>query len=55
MPRYDGTGPMGMGSPFAAPYTRETEINSLKDQAAFLKDELDAINSRLREMESESK
>ena len=56
LPGWMRSGPTGpTGSPFAAPYTREQEMNSLKDQAAFLKDELDAINSRLRDIEPEGK
>lgn len=51
-------GPMGFwgfpwGDPFAAPYTKEQEKEILKDQTEALKQELDAIDSRLRELESE--
>jgi hypothetical protein len=41
------------GFPSGSPYTREDEVAFLKDQAAALKDELDAIDKRLRDMESE--
>ncbi|MBW1769517.1 MAG: DUF5320 domain-containing protein [Deltaproteobacteria bacterium] len=56
LPGWMRSGPTGpTGASFAAPYTREQEMGSLKEQAAFLKDELDAINSRLRDIESEGK
>jgi ubiquinone biosynthesis protein UbiJ len=44
-------GPWGL--PFGSPYTREDEVAFLKDQAGALKDELDAIDKRLRDLESE--
>jgi hypothetical protein len=39
--------------PPVSPYTKEQETGFLKDQAAALKEELDAIDSRLRDLESE--
>ena len=39
--------------PLTPAYTREQEADFLKDQAAALKEELDAIDSRLRDLESE--
>jgi hypothetical protein len=39
--------------PVSPSYTKEQEMEFLKDQAAALKDELDAIDSRLRDLESE--
>jgi hypothetical protein len=50
-----GTAGYGNTTPFAAPYTKEQEVAFLQDQAAGLKEELEAIDSRLRELESESK
>jgi hypothetical protein len=52
---YGPMGPRGVpwGGPFAAPYTKEQEKEILRDQTAALKEELDAIDSRLRELESE--
>ena len=56
MPGWMRFGPDGpWGFPSAAPYTREEEMAFLKDQAASLKDRLDAIDTRLREIESEEK
>jgi hypothetical protein len=43
------------GHPLPIPYSKESEMDFLKDQAAALKEELDAINSRLRDLESEGK
>jgi hypothetical protein len=40
--------------PFAAPYTGDQEMEFLKDQAADLKEELEAIQSRLRDIETEA-
>jgi len=40
------------GYPPVSPYPKEQETEFLKDQAAALKDELDAIDSRLRDLES---
>ena len=40
------------GYPPVSPYTKEQETGFLKDQAAALKNELDAIDSRLRDLES---
>jgi len=46
-------GPSGPGGyPFAAPYTKEEEMRFLKEQAAVLKEELNAIDSQLRDLES---
>jgi hypothetical protein len=41
------------GDPFVSPFTKEQEKEILMDQTAALKQELDAIDSRLRELESE--
>jgi len=43
------------GTPSSMPYTREQEVGFLKDRSAVLKEELDAIDSRLRDIESEEK
>lgn len=43
------------GSPLTTPYTREQEVGLLKDQAASLKEALDAIDIRLRDLESEKR
>ena len=50
-------GPTGSWGPqFGAPYyTREQEVESLRDQAVALKGELEAIDGRLRDLESEGK
>jgi hypothetical protein len=39
--------------PLTPAYTREQEVGFLKDQAVALKEELEAIESRLRDLESE--
>lgn len=39
----------------AASHTREKEVSFLKDQAAALREELEAIDRRLREIESEER
>jgi len=46
-------GPWGI--PFSMPYTREQEVSFLKDRATVLKEELDAIDSRLQDIELEEK
>jgi len=43
------------GPSFAASDTREQEVSFLKDQAATLREELEAIDRRLREIESEER
>ena len=45
----------GQWGPFPAPYTRDQETSFLKDQAAGLKDELEAIENRIRDLDSEDK
>ena len=56
--RFGQVGPLGYpggyqgGYPPVPPYTKEQETEFLKDQAAALKEELDAIDSRLRGLES---
>ena len=40
------------GSPY--PMNPEDEVNALKDEATYLKGEIDAINKRIEELESES-
>jgi hypothetical protein len=48
-------GPGGFaGMPYDGQYSREQERDFLKDQSASLKDQLSAIDSRLRELQSES-
>lgn len=42
------------GYPLPIPYSKESEMDFLKDQAAALKEELDAIDSRLQDIESEA-
>ena len=49
--RFEPTGPRG--STFGAPYTREQEVQFLRNEAAALKEEMEAIGHRLRELESE--
>lgn len=51
--RYEPADRRGFPSP--PPYSREQEVGFLKDQAAALKEELDAIDSRLQDLESEGK
>ena len=57
--RFGEVGPSGYpggyqwGYPPAAPYTKEQEMEFLKDQGAALKEELEAIDGRLRDLESE--
>lgn len=57
--RFGQVGPLGYpggyqwGYPPVSPYTKEQETEFLKGQAAPLKEELDAIDSRLRDLESE--
>ena len=41
-----------MGFPFFDPYSREQEMTFLKDEAADLQDELNAVNRRIHELES---
>ncbi|UCF71923.1 MAG: DUF5320 domain-containing protein [Deltaproteobacteria bacterium] len=62
LPGWMRSGPLGprqdpggyqRGYPPVFPYTKEQEMEFLKDQAAALKEELDAIDSRLRDLESE--
>jgi hypothetical protein len=45
---------MGPG-PYGAPYPREEEISMLRDQAGMIRDELAAIDSRIKELEKEKK
>ncbi len=53
LPGWMRSGPVGpWGYPYAAPYTKEQETAFLKDQAVALKEELDAIDSQLRDLES---
>ena len=48
-------GPWAMGpAPYGAPYySREEEIRMLRDQAGMIRDELAAIDSRIKELEKE--
>ena len=43
------------GLPSLPPYSREQEVGFLKEQATALKGELDAIDSRIRDLESEDR
>lgn len=55
-PGWHQVGPMGPWGPsFAEAYTREQEVSFLKDQAAALREELEAIDRRLREIESKER
>ena len=56
LPGWMRFGPGGLwGFPSPPPYTREQEVGFLKDQAAALKGEMDAINSRIRDLESDQR
>ena len=49
-------GPVGpWGYPQASPYSGEQEATFLREQAAALKEEMNAIDRRLRDLESEGK
>ena len=50
-----GLGPWGAGPrPYGAPYeSREEEIRFLRDRAEMIRDELAAIDSRIKELEKE--
>jgi hypothetical protein len=49
-----GPPPAGAYGPYAAPPTREQETESLKAQAEWLKEQLDAISRRIEELEREA-
>ena len=56
LPGWKRFGPMSpWGSPSTAPYTKEQEVAFLKGQTAALEDELNAVDSRLRDLESEER
>ena len=55
LPGWARAGTGGYRTPAYGQYSREQEIDFLKDQSNFLKDELSSINSRLQELESEEK
>ncbi len=56
LPGWKRFGPMSpWSSPSTVPYTEKQEIAFLKGQAAALKDELNAVDSRLRNLESEER
>jgi hypothetical protein len=40
--------------PFSAPVSREEELTYLKDQAKAVKEQLDSIESRMRDLETEN-
>lgn len=40
-------------APYAAPPTREQEVEVLRDQAEWLKEQLEAIGKRIAELEQE--
>ena len=48
-----GRAPAWGYGPYAGPLTREQEVESLKTQAGWLKEQLDAINRCLTELEKE--
>jgi hypothetical protein len=50
--RFGGAPAWGYG-PYAGPPTREQEIESLKTQAGWLKEQLDAVRECLTELENE--
>ncbi|SPD72081.1 conserved hypothetical protein [uncultured Desulfobacterium sp.] len=50
-PRWMRAGQSGFGN-YPTSYTKEEEVGFLKDQAAALKSELDAIDARLQKLES---
>ena len=50
--RFGGAPAWGYG-PYARPLTKEQELESLKAQAGWLKEQLDAINQCLTELEKE--
>jgi ubiquinone biosynthesis protein UbiJ len=49
---YTGTSAATVPAPGAAPMAKEEELNYLKDQAQAIKEDLERINSRLRDLES---
>ena len=56
LPGWKRFGPMSpWGSQSTAPYTKEQEVAFLKGQTAALEDELNAVDSRLRDLESEER
>ena len=53
-PSYGQTGAPGY-VPFTPPMTREDELDYLKNQAESVKEQLDQIESRIRDLEGEQK
>lgn len=53
LPRCWAYGAYGWPAPGYAPYSREEEIRFLKDQANFIREELGAIEARIKELEKE--
>ena len=51
-PSYEAPATYGYG-PYAAPVTREEELDYLKDQAEAIKGQLEQIETRMRDLESE--
>jgi hypothetical protein len=51
-PFYPGPGAYGMG-PLGAPYSTQEEIGFLKGQAEMLRQEVNAIDARIKELEKE--
>ena len=47
------TYPFNAGMPFAPQVTQEQELDSLKDQAEAIKEQLEQIQARMRDLESE--
>ena len=50
---YYGAQPTSVYTPFAAPPSKEEELNYLKEQAEAIKGELEQIEDRVRDLESE--
>jgi hypothetical protein len=51
---YPPAGPQAFGGgPYGVPYSRAEEIRFLKDQAEMIRQDLEAINSRMEELEKE--
>jgi hypothetical protein len=50
---YPGIPPTPSEAPFAPPTTKEEELNFLRGQAEAIKEQLEQIEARMREMEAE--
>jgi hypothetical protein len=51
-PFYPGPGAYGTG-PYGAPYSPREEVRFLKNQAEMLREEINAIDARIKELEKE--